>query len=331
LGISTLDADENTNRLHVTVTSADQIPAVQKLAADAGIPSSALTVGVRPYATLAGSLRNLVSPQAPGSQIEIPYGQDQYGQTLVEICSLGFNVTLNNQSGNATDYLTASHCSAPTGNGFAGINVYQPSYAGVVLGQTSLNPPWTVSDPQCMGHTICIRSDALLGHIAGGTAPKRVPFTDHTGFNNAGGSLIVTGYWDSVANVTAQPMNGTSIDKMGRTTGWTRGTLAAQCVTNVAQEATNPSITVAVICSNGVEDAGWGTGDSGSPVFIPPPSGQIHRTLRPLGLLSAGGGETILDNDEHPAAHVCVGGCIYYYSTTQSIATVLGSGIRYGM
>jgi hypothetical protein len=65
---------------------------------------------------------------------------------------------------------------------------------------------------------------------------------------------------------------------------------------------------------------GAGYGDSGGPVFLPPPSGQIHQTLTPLGLVTSTTG-TFIPNDE--GFQVCTQNCHTFYSSTQAISGVM--------
>ena len=72
---------------------------------------------------------------------------------------------------------------------------------------------------------------------------------------------------------TSSPVVGETLNKVGRTTGWTRGTVSATCVnTNVA--GTN----ITQLCQ-GFVNAGVAGGDSGSPVFRvtnAPASGDVR-------------------------------------------------------
>jgi hypothetical protein len=82
------------------------------------------------------------------------------------------------------------------------------------------------------------------------------------------GSIDVTGTFTitSQDNTTTSFALGTTVNKVGRTTGWTRGNVTATCVnTNVS--GTN----ITQLCQTFVEDPGdavvVGGGDSGSNVF----------------------------------------------------------------
>lgn len=101
-----------------------------------------------------------------------------------------------------------------------------------------------------------------------------------TGENN--GSLEVAGSF----NISNQDNTGTTfsgtIHKVGRTTGWTSGTVTNTC-TNVSVSGTN----ITLLCQTIVQRSGSvivGGGDSGSPVF----TGTSNVTLR--GILWGGSG-----------------------------------------
>ena len=85
-----------------------------------------------------------------------------------------------------------------------------------------------------------------LGGIAKTTGPNN-------GSLDIGGQFTITGEESGVA--------GQTVNKVGRTTGWTQGKVTNTCV-NTGVSGTN----IVLLCQNFV-DAGVGAGDSGSPVF----------------------------------------------------------------
>ncbi len=149
---------------------------------------------------------------------------------------------------------------------------------------------------------------------------KRLPFTDYTGFSNGLGSITVTGWWNTIVSPT-YAMMGESVDKMGRTTGWTRGTIGGTCAPVAVTDASS-GVTYVVTCADNVNNAAVGQGDSGSPVFVPPPSGQLS-PLVPLGVLFAGG--PLNAYFQVDGTYYCNSGCTYYYSPWDKIQTHMQS------
>jgi hypothetical protein len=97
-------------------------------------------------------------------------------------------------------------------------------------------------------------------------ASTRGAIAKTSGPNN--GSLTVTGAFtiSSQDNTTTRFAIGTTVNKVGRTTGWTQGNVTATCVnTNVS--GTN----ITQLCQTFVQNPGGavvvGAGDSGSNVF----------------------------------------------------------------
>ena len=95
-----------------------------------------------------------------------------------------------------------------------------------------------------------------VGLIARTTFPS-------SGLSQAAGSLAIdqtTPYWYIQAEAQSV-LVGTGVHKVGRTTGWTYGTVTQTCVDRQS------SLSTWIVCSDNTNMFGQG-GDSGSPVFI---------------------------------------------------------------
>src|SRR5439155_9649780 len=150
-------------------------------------------------------------------------------------------------------FVTASHCSDIQG-GVDGTQYYQPltQVTNEHIGQEIADPGFI----RCARGRKCRYSDAnfsqadagvvTLGGIAKTTGPNN-------GSLDIGGQFTITGEESGVAEQT--------VNKVGRTTGWTQGKVTNTCV-NTGVSGTN----IVLLCQNFV-DAGVGAGDSGSPVF----------------------------------------------------------------
>ncbi len=190
------------------------------------------------------------------------------------LCSLGFNAILNSVSG----YVTASHCSTKQGQ-VDGTNYYQPldQIADEFIG-TEIADPAFFRGGLCPKGRKCRYSDSNFSDGNNAVSFTLGGIAETTGPNN--GSLEISGTFtihdDGAATV------GQTINKVGRTTGWTQGTLSYDCA-NVGVSGTN----IVLLCQ-GIVDARRlqivGAGDSGSPVFRV----NSNKTITLLGNLWGG-------------------------------------------
>ena len=176
------------------------------------------------------------------------------------LCTLGFNA----MSGVVASFITNSHCTATQG-GVEGTTYYQPSSStGTVIATEVADPPY-LKGGSCPKGKKCRYSDASRAAYATGIPYTLGSIAKTTGVNtgsiNTSGSFTISG----VSNDTEFAAR-TVMQKVGRTTGWTRGEVVRTC--------TNTSVsgsTVYLYCQTFVSDPGGatvvGSGDSGSPVF----------------------------------------------------------------
>jgi hypothetical protein len=238
-----VDADESSNRVKIGVErgapAAQLRTAVQRL----GVPAGAVTVEVvEPYRNMA-TLRDRIRPVRGGVQINFPGF----------LCTLGFNATRSGQR----SFITNSHCTEVQG-GNDNTPYWQPTQ-GVAPAQigTEVADPTYNRPSGCPSGRRCRRSDAARARYANGTTSTLGVIARTTGANN--GSLTIQGNFNIVSE--GNPVVGQQANKVGRTTGWTRGRITNTCV-NVNVSGTN----ITQLCQSLVS-AGVGGGDSGSPVF----------------------------------------------------------------
>jgi hypothetical protein len=244
--------DEAAGRLVFGVEHAAAIHGVRTALAHLGIPEAAFTVReAEPIYQLA-TLRDAFRPTINGIQIN-------FGNFL---CSLGFNA----DSGTQRSFITASHCTNKQG-GVEGTQYFQPtSTVDPTVIATEVADPTYFRGGACPKGRKCRFSDssrALYGASVGST---RGSIAQTSGPNN--GSLTVTGNFTVTTqdNTTSTFAIGTTVNKVGRTTGWTQGNVTATCVnTNVS--GTN----ITQLCQTFVQNPGGAVvvqgGDSGSGVF----------------------------------------------------------------
>jgi hypothetical protein len=258
-----VDADEARNRVTVGVERGTAGSAVKNAVTRLGVPAAAVVVQEVEPVIYAATLRDRVRPTRGGLQINFPGF----------LCTLGFNA---NRSGQRS-FITNSHCTNVQG-GSEGTPYWQPSQ-GVEPSQIGTE----VADPTygpiggCPFLRRCRRSDAARVRYASGTQSTLGSIARTTGPNN--GSLTISGSFSITAE--GSPVVGQQANKVGRTTGWSRGQITNTCV-NVNVSGS----TITQLCQS-IVSAGVGGGDSGSPVFRRPGSGS-NVTL--IGILWGGSG-----------------------------------------
>lgn len=243
-GVVFADLDEASNRLRIGVEHGAALAGVRSAIGRLGIPAEAVIVEQTQPIQLEATLRDKVRPVLAGLQINFT----QF------ICTLGFNATRNGQN----SFITASHCTTKRSS-VDGTKYYQPlsSTSGSFIGTEVADPPFFTGGA-CPAGKKCRYSDAARAAYASGVSFTRGRIEKTSSVNT--GNLTISGNF----SITSEGggVAGNSVNKVGRTTGWSRGTLTNTCVnTNVS----NSNITM--LCQNWVQARVLG-GDSGSPVFI---------------------------------------------------------------
>ncbi len=244
--------DEARGRLVFGIEHAGAAPAVRAALARLGIPSSAFTIEeTEPIYQLA-TLRDRWRPTINGVQLH-------FGNYL---CSLGFNA----DDAAERSLVTASHCTNKQG-GVEGTQYYQPtSTVDPTVVATEVEDPTYFRGGPCPRGRKCRYSDSARARYGADVASTRGSIAATSGPNN--GSLVVTGSFavTSQDDATSSFPRGLTVNKVGRTTGWTQGNVTATCVnTNVS--GTN----ITQLCQTFVENPNGAVvvqgGDSGSGVF----------------------------------------------------------------
>jgi hypothetical protein len=262
-GTVMVDLDEAHNRVLVGVENAASIGAVRAALGRAGLPDRSLVVEVmRPIVPVV-SLQAAATPVVGGVQINFPGF----------LCTLGFNVV----AGGVNSFITNSHCTAEQG-GVQNTPYYQPLQSSnpTVIATEVADPAYQRGvGPGCPKNKLCRFSDASRARYSAGYTNfqgRRIARTD------ALGSLNYTQYWSITGK--GSPVVGQTLNKVGRTTGWTQGQVTNTCV-NTGVSGTR----IVQLCQFFVS-AGVGAGDSGSPVFQIVSSSNV--TL--MGILWGSGG-----------------------------------------
>jgi len=260
-----IDIDERRNRVVIGVdeksATSDTFSLLDSLRAATSAPRDAVIVERVPRIHPVQTVQNLIRPVPGGYQLnfQIPAGSF--------LCTLGFNA---NRAG-VVGFVTNSHCSATTGavNGTVYHQNVQPNRIGV----ETVDPPFLagITCPRlggliCPVGFICRCSDSLFARYDANTqqefariAKTQVPnaaspFTASLTINTPVSRWTIVG-------TAPFPIAGEILNKVGRTTGWSRGAVALTCI-SVNYEPPNK----AMLCQDAVNARVLG-GDSGSPVF----------------------------------------------------------------
>jgi hypothetical protein len=243
------DHDEAAGKLVFGVENSHAATGVQRALEALGAQQADYQVVVTQPIRNMASLRARWRPTRGGTQIH-------FGMYL---CTLGFNVDHNG----GRSFITNSHCTNKQG-GTEGTTYYQPtsSVDGTVIATEADDPVYFKGGPCSVGK-VCRYSDASRALYSGNVSSDRGVIAKTSGPNN--GSLEVTGAFAVTAqNNTSTSFSGT-VNKVGRTTGWTQGNVSSTCATvNVSGG------NVQQLCQTIVRKSGTvivGGGDSGSPVF----------------------------------------------------------------
>jgi hypothetical protein len=246
-GVVTTDVDEAANRVVVGVESTSAARAAAKELAAAGIPAGAVRIDVVGQIHALATLRDRVRPLVGGLQIRF----DGF------LCTLSYNATHGTQG---DGFVTNSHCTTNRGT-VDGTLYYQPldQVADQFIGTEVLDPPFFQRTNGCPRGKLCRWSDSAYVSRASGVLATRGALAKTTGANNS--SLEIAGSFTIGSELTGNSTVGTTLNKVGRTTGWTQGNVTNSCV-NTGVSGTR----IVVLCQDFVS-AGVGGGDSGSPVF----------------------------------------------------------------
>lgn len=248
-GVNLLDLDEANNRLRIGVESEAMLETVEEQLAILGIPREAVNIEVTEPIQFAATLRDRRRPLVGGLQIN-------FGNFL---CTLGFIATRAGTQGMVTN----SHCTNIQG-GVEGTVYHQPLASGTTnrIGKELADPAYFTGAPCPVGRR-CRFSDTSFARIPHPSGPAVTVTRGLIARTTALGSITIASTSPNyrIVSEAAFPFVGEVLNKVGRTTGWSQGTVAATCVsTNVS--GTN----ITQLCQDFV-NARVGPGDSGSPVF----------------------------------------------------------------
>ena len=245
-GVVYTDIDEKANRLTVAVENQGLVASVQTEVFTAGVPQSAVNIVMADPIYTQVTLQDQVRPIQGGLQI-------QFSNFL---CSISYNAVRNGVAG----FVTASHCTDVQG-GVEGTLYYQPLTASNTFIGTEIADP-TYTRATCTaagihGNHICRYSDTSFEQLANGVQQSLGSIEQTDAVNT--GSLTIAGSFRVVSE--GPSLVGQTVNKVGRTTGWSQGQVTNTCV-NTGVSGSK----IVQLCQDWVS-ATVGPGDSGSGVF----------------------------------------------------------------
>ncbi len=255
-GVVLLDVDEATNRVRVGVRAERLATTRLRLAVEAarrGIPGQALRIEAADPIFEVATLQDQFRP-VPGG-VEIASGNQFQG---FSICSLGFNAVRDGVPG----FVTASHCTDRQG-GVESTRFLQPfGIFATAIATETVDPEYLRRIPGCPGGRYCRYSDSAFAAYDSSDLSDFGQIARTTARDSSAGPLTIDSAHPTFSiTSTSSSAVGEEVDKVGRTTGWTYGTVTATCV-DVAVSGTH----FEQLCQDTVA-AGVGPGDSGSPAF----------------------------------------------------------------
>lgn len=254
-GVRLVDADEGLNVVRIGTKDASTAQVVREIARSLGVPADAIIAEAVPVFTpLTDYLTSAIRPVMGGLTIV----------TTAHGCTLGFKA----KKTTATRYVaTNAHCTSTFGS-VDGDDLGQP------LLQSNYWIGYEVDDPgftstNCVSGYTCRWADVALFQCDTITQCSNYTVarttSEYTGSdpNQSGSSILTTEPWYVVGELSSGSLTqGTSLSKVGQTSGWTGGTVSSTCVDSYGFPTSTNIIRCQYIFS-GISRAG----DSGSPVF----------------------------------------------------------------
>lgn len=290
-GVVFTDIDESRNRLRIGVEAGVAAAQVEAAVQQYNVPAEAVSIELtEPVVALTNAtLQDRVQPFGGGLQLVFPNPMPGF----VSLCTLGFNILPNAPGQSVAYFLMNSHCTLNRGT-LDNTPYYQQPVAFLdprqLIAFEVVDLPFFTDPLFCpyapFGY-VCRYSDAAIARYITPRTPVRfgsIYRTASVGSGGAAGSREITGSNPDFFDIVGEepfPLLGEELDKVGRTTGWTRGPVVGTCV-DIGVFGTN----IAMLCQDLVQAALAG-GDSGSPVFR-----QLGDTryARLYGILWGGGG-----------------------------------------
>ena len=292
-GVVSLDADESRNRVVIGVDASSRTKSLDRERLELGllsadVPREAVVLEETARIEELVGLRDKLRPVPGGSQILF---------NGIFVCTLGFNAFRGNDFG----FVINGHCTGVRGE-VDGMRYVEGQPSSGAIGTEIADPGFSTGGPCPVGRR-CRFSDSAFAKydnprlgVLGGIARPLSGGSEigSVSLKNPATRFAVTGRVGS-------PLVGDVVHKVGRTTGWTYGTVYATCA-----DVNNGGTDITQFCQSRVRGGG-GPGDSGSPVFYVLPKNKAKL----VGILWGGSTDPSL-------------GTVYVFSPLENIEAELG-------
>ncbi len=251
------DLDERRNRVKIGIESSAPRKEVEAALDQLGIPRKAVVIEVTKPIRFHATLRSKFRSMPGGVQVEADTGVFAFN-----ICTMGFNAIRSGING----FVTNSHCTDTQG-GSESTDFHQPDdplFSGNKVGDEIADPTYSTGGACPSGRRCRFSDSAFIDY----TISRGRNIARTTGWNT--GSLTVNSSNPrlTIVGETSNWVDGSELDKIGRTTGWTYGRVNGTCQTiNVADSNVTLFCQYRVNRILGQTHTMSDNGDSGSPVF----------------------------------------------------------------
>jgi hypothetical protein len=248
------DNDEVAGKLVFGVEHENAGRGVQQAMARLGIAPADYAIEVTAPIRQLKTLRDKFDPTQAG--IQLHFGN--------YVCTLGFNVSggVKNGVSYGRSFITNSHCTNTQG-GTEGTNYYQPSSGTSGIIATEADDPTYFKNGVCPKGKKCRYSDASRALYASGTGSNLGEIARTVSVNTGSLTIDDGNPFFSISGMGAAGV-GAVVNKVGRTTGWTQGTVTRTCVATAVQGSQVMQLCQTFVSGSGTIVSG---GDSGSGVF----------------------------------------------------------------
>jgi hypothetical protein len=247
------DNDERIGKLVVGIDNPRAAAAVRAAMARHGVAEGDYVIEAATPIHNMATLRDVIRPVVGGLQIHFT----NY------VCTIGFNATVNGQR----SFITNSHCTGRQGGVESTVYYQSSSSLAPTVIATEVADPQYVKGGACPKGKKCRYSDASRAAYASSAASTLGSIALTTGANN--GSLTIAGAVSIGGTGSANV--GDVVNKVGRTTGWTQGTVTRTCA-NTSVSGSQVYLFCQTFVSNPAGATVVGGGDSGSGVWSGSPT-----------------------------------------------------------
>jgi hypothetical protein len=268
-GLVMSDVDVRGDRVEFGAMDSSSVARIVDALRGIGVPSDAVHGEIRRQPVRITDLTDRVRPTVAGLQISLPKG----------FCTLGPSLRFPDSTG--TFFFTASHCTE-TYFGVDGDIASQP-YSSTTdtsydhIGHEVGDPSYWYDEPYCYTGYWCRYSDAAVFKysITSFTYGAEARTTSRSTTPGTVGSTTIAASNFSYTGLgnEADMMVGDTLDKVGRTSGWTAGVIS-----NVCRDVYVPFTNQYLACSTVVNMTVM-PGDSGSGVFLWDGNGSYNITF----------------------------------------------------